>query len=141
MHSPLRISRRMSLEIGISAAELTHAMTRSPSPKKRALGAAAANPTSATSQPVTSSNSCPAVPTASRTTTTDKENTTATMAHLSPALQRAAVGEKRKYSPLSSRSLYNLTTSPIINRSLNEGPSDQPPPAKRPRCKASKKLY
>ena len=55
LHFPLRISRRMSMEIGISAAELTHAMTRSPSPKKRAHATAAAvNPSSANCQPVTS---------------------------------------------------------------------------------------
>ena len=43
-HFPSRISRRMSMEIGISAAELTQAMTRSPSPKKKVY----------CSQPVTS---------------------------------------------------------------------------------------
>ena len=57
----------------------------------------------------------------------------------------ASVGEKRKYSPLSSRSLYNLTTSPIINRTLppsgDQDSNDDQPPSKRPRCKASKKLY
>ena len=50
--------------------------------------------------------------------------------------QLAAVAQmdkdKRKYSPLSSRSLYDLTTSPILNKSLGEG---------KPRSKASKKLY
>ena len=39
-HFPLRISRRMSMEIGISAAELSAVMTaRSPSPKKRPAAA------------------------------------------------------------------------------------------------------
>ena len=43
-HFTSRISRRMCMEIGISAAELTQAMTRSPSPKKKVY----------CSQPVTS---------------------------------------------------------------------------------------
>ncbi len=86
-----RISRRASLQIGISPENLLKLQTRSPSPVKKF----------------------------------NKEN----------------VQEKSKYSPLSSTSLFTLTTSPILNIDVHKErrPSKNSPARKRRRV--SKKLY
>merc|ERR1712111_207991 len=100
-------------------------MTSSPSPKKRAA--------------VVSANNSGPVP----GTHVNKEN--------SGRQGTIALGEKRKhYSPLSARGLYNLTTSPIINRTLSgggdhdggggtEGSAEHPPPAKKTEVQGQQK--
>merc|ERR1719204_3019736 len=142
-----RISRRMSMEIGISPAELL-AMTRSPSPKERGSAGPGVTPLIKPSPSSSSSGHTTGPVSVLKSISEGKENSTRESrsgSHVQAVQKAASVGEKRKYSPLSSRSLYNLTTSPIINRTLppsgDQDSNDDQPPSKRPRCKASKKLY
>ena len=104
-HQPLvqRISRRTSLQLGMSADMLLQMQTKSPSPVKKVRGL-------------------------------DKEN-------IENASSSSSTSTTCKYSPLSSTSLYNLTTSPILNMPLGRRPKGTPTSPSGKRRKVSKKLY
>ena len=64
----------------------------------------------------------------------DKEN-------IENASSSSSTSTACKYSPLSSTSLYNLTTSPILNMPLGRRPKGTPTSPSGKRRKVSKKLY
>ena len=113
-----RISRRTSMQLGMTPENLLQLQTRSPSPVKKMTSAFTSRENS-----VKSSAAASASPSMGKS---NKEN---------------SVKSKNKFSPLSSTSLHNLTTSPILNLPLERPrrPSRDSPTRKRRRV--SKKLY